>query len=45
MNAPTSIVPILNGTDTADRTMIAETGGPLGSLHARAIITDYRTTN
>ena len=35
-----SIVPILNGTDTADRIMIAEKGGPDGAGHARAIITD-----
>ncbi|MEM7143611.1 MAG: cytochrome c peroxidase [Verrucomicrobiota bacterium] len=34
----TSIVPILNGTDTADRTMIAEGGN--GNNRGRAIITD-----
>ena len=36
----TSILPILNGTDTEDRVMIAEVGGAYGSTHARAIITD-----
>ena len=36
----TSILPILSGTDTEDRTMIAEVGGAAGSTHARAIITD-----
>ncbi|MGZ0707730.1 sulfatase-like hydrolase/transferase [Coraliomargarita sp. W4R53] len=36
----TSIVPILNGTDTLDRTMIAELGGNANDTHARAIITD-----
>lgn len=36
----TSILPILSGTDTEDRTMIAEIGGSAGSTHARAIITD-----
>ena len=35
-----SIVPILNGSDSADRVMVAETGGPDGASHARAIITD-----
>ena len=36
----TSILPILSGTDTEDRVMIAEVGGTAGSTHARAIITD-----
>ncbi|MEM7144396.1 MAG: cytochrome c peroxidase [Verrucomicrobiota bacterium] len=35
----TSIVPILNGTDTADRVMIVE-GGNAGPNRGRAIITD-----
>ena len=35
-----SILPILNGSDSADRVMVAETGGPDGASHARAIITD-----
>ena len=33
-------MPILSGTDTEDRVMIAEVGGAYGSTHARAIITD-----